>query len=104
MEMNQKQKERWAKLRAKGARHYVLVQGIGVSALCAIMGHVVWWVLMLIWRGESTPYFIREPGATIAMVIGFTFFGYLQSTREWSKNEREYLAIAESEKNDGVVV
>ncbi len=101
--MNQKQKDHWAKLRAKGMRHFIF-RGIVISALCAVAGHIVWWMLMLIWRGESTPHFIREPGSAIAMVVGFGFAGYLQSTREWSKTEREYLARVEAEKNDGAVV
>lgn len=97
--MKQKQKERWVKLRAKGMPHFVL-RGIVVSALCAVAGRIVWWLLMIFWRGEYTPRLIGEPGSAIAMVVGFAFAGYLQSTREWDQNESEYLATVEPERNE----
>ena len=68
-----------------------------VSAMSAVAGHLVWFLLMLFWRGESTPYFISEPGAAIALVVGFAFAGYLQGVREWHKNERDFLTAVESE-------
>jgi hypothetical protein len=103
MEMNQKQKERWTKLRVKGAGRFIF-HGVAVSALCAVAGHIVWWLLTLLWRDDSTPHFVRDPGSAIALTIGFAVAGYLQSAREWRKNEREYLTMIESESNNHVSV
>ena len=101
--MNQNQRNHWARLRAKGTARFIL-RGVAVSALCAVAGHIIWGLLMFFSRGESTPYFMREPGAAIAMVVGFAFAGYLQSSREWRKKEKEYLAVVESEGGNHAVV
>jgi hypothetical protein len=89
--VNQKQRERWEKSRAKGELHFVL-RAVTFSALCAVAGHVIWGLSMLAWRGDAVPYFMREPGSVLAMAAGFAFAGYLQSSREWRRNESEYLA------------
>jgi hypothetical protein len=101
--VNQKQKARWVKLRVKGESHFIF-RVVAVSALCAVAGQIVWWLLMLIWRGDSTPHFVREPGSALAMIVGFAVAGYLQSGREWKKSEREYVAQVESEGNNHAVV
>ena len=101
--MNQKQKDRWVNLRAKGARHYIF-RGIVGWALCAVAGQIVWWLLMLLWRDDTTPHFVKEPGSAIASIIGFAIAGYLSATWEWRKNEREYLAMVESEKDNHVAI
>ena len=99
MEMNQEQKDRWAKLRVKGASRFIF-RGVAVSALCAVAGHIVWRLLTLLWRDDFTPHFVRDPGSAIALIIGFAVAGYLQSAREWRKKEREYLTMVESENNN----
>lgn len=80
------------------------MRGVTTSALCAVAGHIVWWLLLFFWRGESVPYFIREPGAATALVVGFVVAGYLQAIREWARNERELIAAVESENNTRGVV
>jgi hypothetical protein len=97
--VNQKQMERWEKSRAKGELRFVL-RAVTFSALCAVAGHVIWGLSMLVWRGDAVPYFMREPGSVLAMAAGFAFAGYLQSSREWRRNEREYHAT-ESEIRSG---
>src|SRR5215207_3921316 len=89
--VNQKQMERWEKSRAKGELRFVL-RAVTFAASCAVAGHVIWGLSMLVWRGDATPYFMREPGSVLAMAAGFAFAGYLQSSREWRRNEREYHA------------
>jgi hypothetical protein len=91
--LNEQHKERWAKLRAKGAKRFML-RGVTAAVLCVAAGQVIWWALMFAWRGESVPYFVREPGSSVAMAVGFLSAGYLQASREWRKNEREFLATA----------
>jgi hypothetical protein len=101
--MNQKQKDRWVKLRAKGAANYTF-RGIVGFALCAVAGQIVWWLLTLLWKNDTTPHFLKEPGSAIASIVGFAIAGYLQATWEWRKNEREYLAMVESERDNPVAV
>ena len=91
--MDERQKERWDRLRAKGAKRFLL-RGVSAAALCVVAGQGVWWLLLCAWRGESVPYFVREPGSSAAMAGGFLIAGYLQASREWRKNEREFLASA----------
>jgi hypothetical protein len=96
--VNQKQRERWEKSRAKGELRFIL-RAVTFSALCAVAGHVIWGLSMLVWRGDAAPYFMREPGSVLAMVAGFAFAGYLQSSREWRRNEREYHATESASRN-----
>lgn len=99
--MDEKQKERWARLRAKGARRFIL-RGVFAAALCVAAGQVIWWLLMSAWRGESVPYFVREPGSSVAMAVGFIVAGYLQASREWRRNEKEFLASAGADSGGGL--
>jgi hypothetical protein len=97
--MDEEQKERWAEVRAKGAGRFML-RGIMAAALCVVAGHVIWWLVTLAWRGEPIPYFVREPGPSVAMAVGFLIAGYLQASREWRTSEREYFASAETNGNE----
>jgi hypothetical protein len=87
--MDEKQRERWATVRVKGVRRFVLGSVIAAS-LCAVVGHIFWWLTVFVWRGESTPHFVREPDTSVAIVVGCAIAGYFQSSRQWRKNEREY--------------
>jgi hypothetical protein len=89
-------------VRPKGERRFLL-HGVIAGALCAVAGHALWWLTALAWRGDSTPYFIREPGASIAGVVAMSFVGYLQASRDWKRNEREYVALAEAVDDDSAV-
>ncbi len=91
--MDEKQKERWARLRAKGVRRFIL-RGVIAAGLCVAAGQIIWWLVTFAWRGETIPYFVREPSSSVAMAAGFLIAGYLQASREWRKSEREFLAPA----------
>ena len=87
--MNQKQKDRWAKLRGKGAGRFI-TRNVVVFALSAVAGHILWGLLTLIWREDATPRFVRDPGSVIASVVAVAVASYFYSGWEWRKNEREY--------------
>jgi hypothetical protein len=93
--MNEKQKERWSQVRAKGRVRYILGNVIA-SVLCVAVGQLLWWLSEYAWRGESTPPFIKEPGTLLALAVGFAVAGYLQASRGWRRNEREYFSSAEA--------
>jgi hypothetical protein len=100
--VNEKQKERWGRVRAKGRARYIL-SNIIASVLCVMIGHALWWLTEYVWRGESTPPFIREPGTLLALAVGFAIAGYLQSSRGWRRNEREYAALSEADESGSLV-
>jgi hypothetical protein len=87
--VNQKQRDRWAKLRVKGEGRFVL-RRVLVFTLSAVAGHILWGLLALLWRDDATPRFVRDPGSVIASVVAVAVASYFYSAWEWRKSEREF--------------
>ena len=92
--MNEKQKERWGRVRAKGRMRYLL-SNIIAAALSVVAAFALWWLSVYAWRGGPAPDFIGEPWSVIAITVGVATAGYFQASSQWRRNEREYLASAE---------
>ena len=92
--MNEKQKQRWDRVRAKGRVRY-LISNVVAAALSVAVAYALWWLSVYVWLGGSAPRPAREPWVVIAIAAGSAVAGYFQASRQWRRNEREYSASAE---------
>ncbi len=98
--MNKKQKEKWAEVRAKGRKRYILVNGIlimgGTFAILMPVFSQVIRLLRFYWF--NTPYVsidsTRDVFGYVADVFGYVIagvlFGWLMGRMNWSATERAY--------------
>jgi hypothetical protein len=90
--MDEKQKERWRKLRARGKRHYILVHGIGISMLCVIVATFVVRSFRVLALGDSHNVYFENLDIPAILVISFSLIGAYRARKEWKANETEYVA------------
>ncbi len=98
--MNKKQKEEWAKVRAKGRKRYILVNGIlimgGAFAITMFIGTQFIGLLQAYWF--NTPYVLIDSTRDVLsgiiggviFVIGGVIFGWLMGVMNWSAKESAY--------------
>ncbi len=91
--MNNKQKEEWAKVRAKGRKRYILVNGIlimgGAFAILMFVSTQFIGLLQAYWF--NTPYvLIYSTRDVLGGIIGGVIFGWLMGIMNWSAKESAY--------------
>jgi len=90
--MNKKQKEEWAKVRAKGRKRYILVNGILIMGGTFAIGVQFIGLLQAYWF--NTPYVsIDSTRDVIDVFIGAVcgvLFGWLIGEMAWSAKEKAY--------------
>ena len=94
--MDQKQTERWRKVRANG-RRYFLWRGAFISFLYLLLGATLWRLFRIYVTGNPLDFLYERLDNVIAIGFGFSLWGYLQARTEWDKNEREYASLSTEE-------
>ena len=94
--MDEKQKERWRKVRARGKRHYILVHGIGVSLLCVLVATIVVRSFRFFALGSSHNVYFENLEIPVILAVSFSLIGFYRTRKEWNANETEYVADEQS--------
>src|SRR3954464_13547702 len=87
--MNEKYRERWRKIRAKGKARF-LIRGIIIYMLCSIFGTAIWRLGRIYFSGKPYEFLFESLDTAIVAAISFGIVGYWQSSREWRQSEKEY--------------
>jgi hypothetical protein len=86
--MNKKQKEEWAKVRAKGRKRYILIMG---GAFAILMFVITQFIGLLRAYWSNTPYVLIDSTPDVLVeIIGDVIFGWLMGVMIWSAKESAY--------------
>ncbi len=91
--MNKEQKEEWAKVRAKGRKRFILVNGILImGGIFSILGFVIVQFMELLeaYRFNTPRVPINWTRDVFFAVFGGVFFGLINGMGLWSAKERAY--------------
>ncbi len=94
--INKKRKGKWSKIRAKGRKRYILVNGIliigGSFAILSYLIRMLLGILEAYWF--NTPYkYTKADSIQVVIILGVfnaVFFGWLMGSTTWSRNEKAY--------------
>jgi len=93
--VNEKQKERWGRVRTKGRARYI-ISNVIAAAFSGVVAFALLWMSMYAWRGGPASRSAGGPWSVIAIAAGLAVAGYFQASRQWRRSEREYVASADA--------
>jgi hypothetical protein len=94
--MDEKQKARWRKVRARGKRHYILVHGIGIPLLIAIVAAIVVRSFRVFVLGSTHNVYFENLDIPVILAISLSLMGYYRARKDWNANETQYVAQEQS--------
>ncbi len=91
VDMSNKQKEQWAKIRSKGRTRYVFLHGVlklgVIFTMIGYLGDIIFEVIWASWFGPIN----RDPsGHFISKIIVGMILGFIIGIMNWVQNEKNY--------------
>lgn len=93
--MNQKQEERWQRIRAKGKQRFIFTRTV-VWGSIPIVSAILWRTIKFVYSGQSD-FQSMDYGEIIFKACAFMIWGYFQAKHEWNSQEKRYKSSSEIE-------
>jgi hypothetical protein len=96
--MNERQRQRWQKIRAKGKARYVLTRGVFSYAMIPVIARIL--VQLYYFFATGVPESLFKNKIEFAFkVLLFGIWGYASARKDWQRHEKAYLKDQESASN-----
>jgi hypothetical protein len=100
--MNTKQKARWSKLRAKGKRRFLLVEGLlKIGGTYAALSLVANYLFKYGFRSPELVNYLLRGETIFKFIFDWLFFGLIMGLFFWYLGEREFKKMGKDEKQVG---